>query len=141
MKYNGLRTFDRGLDFYNMIDSFFNDDYSQNRAIMNSSFKVDVEECNDKFVVYAELAGFKKEEIDIDFENGRLTLSANHSDEINKEDKNFVHKERRMTNMKRAMYFKDVKSEEISASLNDGILVVNIPKRDKESNKKKITID
>ena len=41
MKYNGLRTFDRGLDFYNMIDSFFNDDYSQNRAIMNSSFKVD----------------------------------------------------------------------------------------------------
>ena len=74
-------------DFYDMIDSFFNDDFTPQRAMRSATFKVDVIDEDKDYKVEAELPGFSKDEIDIDFEDGKLTISAEKNEEVNEENK------------------------------------------------------
>lgn len=129
-------------DFYDMIDSFFNDN-SQERALRASTFKVDVLENEDSYKVEAELPGFSKDEIDVDFENGRLTICAEKNEETNEEDKerNYIHKERKTSKMMRRMYFKDIDEENLSAKLDGGVLEISIPKKADEIKSRKIEIE
>lgn len=129
-------------DFYDMIDSFFNDN-SQERALRASTFKVDVLENEDSYKVEAELPGFSKDEIDVDFENGRLTICAGKNEETNEEDKerNYIHKERKTSKMMRRMYFKDIDEENLSAKLDGGVLEISIPKKTDEIKSRKIEIE
>ncbi|MET3617153.1 HSP20 family protein [Peptoniphilus olsenii] len=129
-------------DFYDMIDSFFNDN-SQERALRASTFKVDVLENEDSYKVEAELPGFSKDEIDVDFENGRLTICAEKNEETNEEDKerNYIHKERKTSKMMRRMYFKDIDEENLSAKLDGGVLEISIPKKTDEIKSRKIEIE
>ena len=46
-------------DFYDMVDSFFNS--SMNTDVFESSFKLDVSEDEDKFLVEAEMPGIEKD--------------------------------------------------------------------------------
>lgn len=128
-------------DFYDMVDSFFNT--PMDREVFESSFKVDVSEDDDKFLVEAEMPGIKKDSIDIDFDRGNLTLTVNSSTEKDDsdEEKNYIHKERKSTRMTRSMYFGDIDEENIKARLEDGILEIEIPKEKEEKTNKKIEIE
>lgn len=130
-------------DFYNMIDSFFNDEIPSQKTMNACSFKVDIAEAEDGYTVEAELPGFNKEEIDIHLEEGQLTISAEKTEESDHsdEDKNYIHKERRFSKMSRSMYFKDIDEEHLKAKLDDGILTIEIPKLEKEETFKKISIE
>ncbi|NMW85305.1 Hsp20 family protein [Peptoniphilus sp. AGMB00490] len=129
-------------DFYDMIDSFFNDDFTPQRAMKSATFKVDVIDEENDYKVEAELPGFNKDEIDVDFEEGNLTISAEKNEEVNEENKerNYIHKERKSSKMVRRMFFKDVDEENMSAKLEGGILEIIIPKRAEEKKNKKIEI-
>ncbi|MDD7352040.1 MAG: Hsp20 family protein [Peptoniphilaceae bacterium] len=129
-------------DFYNMIDSFFNDDFTPQRAIRSATFKVDVIDEENDYKVEAELPGFNKDEIDVDFEEGNLTISAEKNEEVNEEnkEKNYIHRERKSSKMVRRMFFKDVDEENMSAKLEGGILEIIIPKKPEEKKTKKIEI-
>ena len=122
-------------DFYDMIDSFFNDDFTPQKAMRAATFKVDVIDEDKDYKVEAELPGFSKDEIDIDFEEGKLTIT----DEENKE-KNYIHRERKSSKMMRRMFFKDIDEENMSAKLEGGILEITIPKKTEEKKNKKIEI-
>lgn len=129
-------------DFYDMIDSFFNDDFTPQRAIKSATFKVDVIDEENDYKVEAELPGFNKDEIDVDFEEGNLTISAEKNEEVNEEnkEKNYIHRERKSSKMVRRMFFKDVDEENMSAKLEGGILEITIPKKPEEKKNKKIEI-
>lgn len=129
-------------DFYDMLDSFFSDNTNE-RAMRAQSFKVDVLENEDSYTVEAELAGFNKDEIDVDFEDGKLTISAEKNEETNDEDKerNYIHRERKTSKMVRRMYFKDVDEDNLSAKLVDGVLEIKIPKKNDADKSKKIEIE
>ncbi|WP_296127135.1 Hsp20/alpha crystallin family protein [uncultured Anaerococcus sp.] len=126
-------------DFYDMVDSFFNS--SMNTDVFESSFKLDVSEDEDKFLVEAEMPGIEKDSIDIDFDRGQLTLTVNSHTEHSDEKKNYIHKERKSTRMTRSMYFGDIDEENIKAKLDKGILEIEIPKRKEEKTNKKIEIE
>lgn len=125
-----------------MIDSFFNDDFTPQRAMRSATFKVDVIDEDKDYKVEAELPGFSKDEIDVDFEDGKLTISAEKNEEVNDENKgkNYIHRERKSSKMMRRMFFKDVDQENMTAKLDGGILEITIPKKTEEKKNKKIEI-
>ena len=53
----------------------FNDDFFDMSNI-NGSFKADIRETDNEYLIEAELPGVKKEDIELDYENNNLIISA-----------------------------------------------------------------
>ena len=119
------------------LDDFF-DDFGKVKV---SDLKCDIYDDGDAYVVEMDTPGFNKDEIDVHIEKGYLTISAEHSDEKNDEDKNYIRKERVYGSTKRQFYVGDVDEDSIKASFHDGVLKVIVPKREEISNKKTIEIE
>lgn len=123
---------DRGFEeFYSWIDDFFNGSLAPTGGVnpMAASFKVDVEDREDAYVVDAELPGYDKDDITITLEDGRLSIAAEKSESEEEEGKNYLHKERRTSSMKRTMCFKDIDEEHLEATLDAGVLRIVVPKK------------
>lgn len=119
----------RENNLFNYLDSIeknFFGDISQDF----SSFRTDIIEEGNQFVLKAELPGFKKEEIKVDINGDRLTISAEHNDEIEEKKDNYIRRERRYGSFSRAFDISNIKVDEISADYNQGILTLNLPKRE-----------
>jgi len=127
-------------DFY-MIDDFFNDNWMQGRNLLRDTFKIDVRETDQEYVVEAELPGIKREEINLSIEDENLCISVNRNEEVKSDDNNYVHRERRVTSMSRRIHLINSNMEEIKAKLEDGVLVVTVPKQEKTNNSRIIDID
>lgn len=133
------KDFDDFGDFYNLVDDFFN--WPSRRNLMKNTFKVDVEEDKDKYLVEAELPGVGKDEVNIEMNEGSLNISVKREENINEEKKNYIHKERRYSSMSRSIYLEDAKSEGIKANLENGVLKITVPKESKPNNSVKIDIE
>lgn len=128
-------------DFYNMLDDFFNDTWpSSGRSLLGDTFKVDVRDCENEYMIEAELPGIKKEEISLDLNEGKLTVSVKREESIEKSEKNYIHKERRYGSMQRSIYLADADSEGITARLEEGLLKINVPKVAKTDHSRRIEI-
>jgi len=128
-------------DLFNALDDFFNYDWTSKRNLIGDTFKVDVEDEGAAFLITAELPGISKEAVFLDFEEGRLTISVKHEQTENEEKKNYIHKERRVCNMSRSVYLADSDPEGIKAQMDNGVLSVTVPKRDKQQSMRKISIE
>ena len=127
--------------FYDVLDDFFSDAPNISRNLNHDTFKIDIEEKDNEYVVEAEIPGVYKEEVDIQLDDGRLTISINREESEDIEEKNYIHKERRYTSMSRGVYLDNIVNDDIKATLEDGVLSINIPKKDKVDEVKKITIE
>ena len=65
----------RGLSINDMFNDFFNDDMLS-EFNSSGSFKTDIKENPEGYVIHAELPGVNKEDINIDYNNNYLTISA-----------------------------------------------------------------
>ena len=130
-------------DFYNMLDDFFNDGFLSNpsRNLLRDTFKIDIQEKDNEYLIEAELPGIKKEEIDLSIDNDNLCISVNREEESNKDGKNYIHRERRSSSMSRRVRLAGAKLEDIKAKLEGGILVVTIPKDARVATSRKIDIE
>ena len=101
-----------------------------------SSFRVDVVESEGKYEVFAELPGFAKEEITVSYdEECHLRISAERPEPVDDSLK-YLYKERRTGKCERVFYIDDIIEEEVSVSLEDGVLHVVLPKALEGKNKK-----
>ena len=107
----------------------------------NDAFKMDVEDTGEAYVVSAYLAGVNRDEIDVELNEGRLSISVNKTETEEQQGKNYLHKETRSWSATRGVYLKDAAVEGLSAKLDNGVLTVNVPKRDAKVNVTKISID
>ena len=128
-------------DFYNMIDDFFNDGLMPRRNLSRDSFKLDIVEKDNEYLIEAEMPGVKKEEIDLGIEDDNLCISLNRTEESNRDGRNYIHRERRSTSMNRRVRLANAKLSEIKAKLDDGVLTVTIPKDDRTNTSRKIDIE
>ena len=128
-------------NFYNMLDDFFGDGLMPNRNLLRDTFKIDIEETEKEYLIEAELPGIKKEEIDLGIEEDNLCITVNRSDEVNNEGKNYIHRERRTSSMSRRVRLANANLSDIRAKLEEGVLIVTIPKEDKTSASRKIDIE
>ena len=94
--------------------------------------KTDIKEKTDKYLIGIELPGYQKENIKIDVEDGYLTVHAEiNSDNEEKEEGKFVRRERYVGSCSRSFYVgNEVKSEDIKASYKNGILKIEVPKKE-----------
>jgi HSP20 family protein len=100
---------------------------------------VDVAETQEKILVRAEVPGLKQEDIQIEFENGLLTLRGERK--LEKSEGTTWHRvERVYGNFSRSFTLpRSVDPERISATYREGILEIDVPKKE-EAKPKNIRI-
>lgn len=108
--------------------------------------KTDVHEEDNKYEVDIDLPGFKKDEIKLSLENGYLSVGAQKSRNNDKKDRKgkLIRQERYMGSMQRSFYVgNDITEEDIRAKFEDGVLKLDIPKKEesKVDEKKLIAIE
>ena len=119
---------------FDLFDDFFDEGLFNKKE--KNMMKTDIRELKDKYVIDIDLPGFKKENINISLNNGYLNISAKNSTEINEEEEKYVHQERFYGECSRNFYVGDsIKEEDISAEFKDGILKIDIPKKNDEEEK------
>ena len=105
--------------------------------------KTDIREHDTGYELDVDLPGFKKDEINIELENGYLTISAAKGLDKDEQDKKgkYIRKERYAGAMQRSFYVGDaVTEEDVKAKFEDGILRLSIPKKDAKAVETKKTI-
>ena len=105
--------------------------------------KTDIREHDSGYEVDVDLPGFKKDEINLELENGYLTVSATKGlDKDEKDDKGkYIRRERYAGAMQRSFYVGDtLTQEDIKAKYENGILSISIPKKDAQAVETKKTI-
>jgi HSP20 family protein len=127
--------------FQNMLDDFFADAWPFARSLAGDTFKIDVQEDEKEYIVEAELPGVKKHEVDVSLNEGRLNITVNKKVKVDKKEKNIIHKERRLSSMSRNVFLGDSVSDGIKAKLEDGLLTIMIPKKEKPDSSVKISIE
>ncbi len=98
-------------------------------------FRTDVKDLGEKYVLEAELPGFKKENINVEVEDGKLTIIAERSSEKSDNEENIVHSERIYGTFTRSFDVSSVQTDEITATFVDGILSLELPKKKEEEPK------
>ena len=123
-----------------LFDDFFGDPFEmmvpQSRNPLygkhaKNLMKTDVRETENTYELDVDLPGFSKDEIQIDLENGMLTISAAKGLDKDEEDKKgrYIRKERYAGECSRSFYVGEgLMPEDITASYDSGILRLSMPK-------------
>ena len=105
------------------------------------SFPVDVEEKNGNYEITCDLAGVKKENIQIDFVDSILTIKA--EKKVEKDEKaRYIVCERTNQKFRRDLDFGNIEAENLNAKFENGILkIALIAKKPIDHAKRNITIE
>lgn len=120
---------------FDMLDDFFTP------VSTPADFKMDVEDAGDHYVVSAHVPGVKRDQIDVELNEGRLSISVDKKESDEEKSKNYLQKETGEYSCTRGVFLKDAATSGLSAKLADGVLVVNVPKQDEKANVTKVSID
>ena len=114
-------------DFEDVFQTFF--DSPKNKVAFQPRW--DVVESGDSFQVQVELPGLSEEDVNVEFEDGVLSISGEKKVEHAEEGK--LHRRERFSgSFKRTLEFNvPVELDQIEASFTNGILEVNVPKSEK----------
>ena len=102
---------------------------------------MNVEDAGDSYVVTAELPGVKKDEVDVELNEGRLSISVDKKESDEEKNKNYLQKETSEWQASRGVYLKDAATDGLTAKMDGGVLTVNVPKQAEKSNVTKVAID
>ncbi len=135
-------------DIFDEMDNFFNDDFfggncrmPRERRQFDSTtglMRTDVIEKDNAYELEAELPGFNKEDIKIDLKDDTLTISASHNENNDEKDKDgkYIRRERRSSSYQRSFHVEGLKPEDIIAQYRNGVLTVDLPKKEAVEQKK-----
>ena len=119
--------------FPSVLDELLNTDWLAGRNTGNSvtSPAVNVMENDDAFKVEVAAPGIKKEDFNIELDNDLLTISSKAEKLEKTEEGNYTRKEFNYASFKRSFNLPDtVNTAEIKATYTDGILSIDLPKRE-----------
>ena len=105
--------------------------------------KTDVREKEDGYEIDMDLPGFKKDQVELSLENGYLTVTANKGFDKDEKDKQgrMIRQERYAGSMQRSFYVgQNMTEEDVKAHFEDGVLHLNLPKKDAKKVPEKKTI-
>ncbi|EAU90954.1 small heat shock protein [Coprinopsis cinerea okayama7 len=149
--YDFDRFFDEAFNFRNFRSGETGTQLQRRQSATNGDgairyFKprMDLHEDKEKNLVTAtfELPGLKKEDISIDVQNGRLTVSAESKSSSEHNENGYAVRERRFGKFSRTLQLPEgLKDDTIKASMQDGVLTVTFPKTSPELAPKKIAIN
>ena len=100
--------------------------------------KVNVYEYEDKIGIIAEIPGLKKKQLNIEVEDGVLTISGDKHGIEEQDGATVLRRELKASSFKRSFELgEQLDSDSINANFNDGILSISIDKKEPETPKKK----
>ena len=126
----------------NLFDEFFDDPFMRMPTFSyrnplygkraKNIMKTDVRELENGYELDIDLPGFKKEDVDLQLQDGYLTIQA--SKGLDKDEKNekgqYIRKERYTGQCSRSFYVGDqIEAKDVSAKFEDGILKISLPKK------------
>ena len=122
----------------NLFDSFFDDFTKPARSLRwslpaSSVMKTDITESDGGYEIGIDLPGYKKEDVQAELKDGYMTITATkQSDTEDKDDQQrFIRRERYSGTCSRSFYVgEDVEQEDIKARFEDGVLKIQIPKKE-----------
>lgn len=99
-------------------------------------FPIDIRENNNELIIEADIPGVKKQDIEINLEEQRLTIKAAIKKSEEKKSKGYLHRERSYTGFYRTITLPTrVIPEKAKASYKDGILKIVVPVKEKKEKK------
>ena len=99
----------------------------------------DIKRNENGITLFIEIPGFSKEELNISYDKGYLTVLAER--EISEEERKEFLRRERANSLKRSYYVGEIDENAISAKYESGILTVNLPKKQKVETVRKITVE
>lgn len=99
--------------------------------------RANVAETEEAFEISVDLPGLTAEEVELEFEDGKLTIAGTRKNEAEEEGKTFHRVERRSGEFRRSFTLgQDVDPDKVEAGFKDGVLRVTVPKAEKVRPKK-----
>ena len=130
-------------DFEKMLSPSF-ETRSTFPKMFESSLACNLIDEGDRFVITADMPRVKKEEVNLNVGDDYIEISAEHKESEEEKKKKFIRKEQSEISIHRKMSLPErVKSSDVKAKLEQGILTVNLPKEEPTPKPKstKIEID
>ena len=137
----------------NLFDEFFDEPFGMMPSFRGRNplygknarnlMKTDVRETENSYELDVDLPGFKKDEIQLQLENGYLTISAAKGLDKDQKDQQgrYIRQERYAGACSRSFYVgEQVEPKDVSASFEDGILKISLPKNSPKELPKNTTI-
>ncbi|MDP3442186.1 MAG: Hsp20 family protein [Ignavibacteria bacterium] len=121
-----------------ILDDFFNDEFFL--PSFNSNSHLDVYQEDNKYVVEVDLPGYKKEEINMSFNNDLLTIKAEHKEEKKEDTKKYIYRSRSQSMFTRQIRFNNIDHSTIDAKFEEGVLKVILPIRGESEVVKRIEV-
>ena len=137
----GENLFDDWMDQFDK--AFWNNSNPLYGKHAKNMMKTDVREHDTGYELDIDLPGFKKDEIQVQLEDGYLTVCAEKGLDKDEKDKKgrYIRQERYAGAMQRSFYVGDaVTEEDIKAKYENGILSISVPKKDAKAADEKKTI-
>ncbi|MEO1021613.1 MAG: Hsp20/alpha crystallin family protein [Bacteroidota bacterium] len=135
IKYNrpNIDVFNRS--FNDIFDEFFTTP-AVSRKTSRFVPSVDISETDSSFDLAVQVPGLKKDDISIDLENGRLTISGERTLNKDEKGKNYHRVESSYGSFSRSFYLPDTIDEDtVKATYEDGILNITIKKAESKAKK------
>jgi len=130
----------RPTSFRNFVDRFFNDEFVGG-SVPSLSPKVDIAETDKEYEIQFHVPGVKKTDFNIDLNGDQLTISGERKLNDEEKEKNFHSVESHFGSFSRTFYLPEVVNrEKVDAKYEDGILMVTLPKDEKQTAKKQIVV-
>lgn len=109
---------------------FFGDYEKASNSPGLPGFKTDIKDTGDNYVIEAELPGFKKEDIKIDINGDSMTICAENTKTTEeKDDSSYIRRERTFGSVARTFDISEIRSADITAAFENGILTLTLPKK------------
>ena len=114
-------------NLFNRLLDVFDEPFT---SLNTQGFKVDVKDNGSSYELTADLPGFNKDNVTLNYEHNYLTISAKKEDSHDEKDDqdNFIRRERSYGQMSRSFYISNVDERKATAEFKDGVLKVQLPK-------------
>lgn len=129
---NFLSIYDPFREMDNFERHFFDSPFFGTSSSSMAGFNTDITDEGDSYKLTADLPGFEKGDINIDINDNTLTLSAERHSEFEKEDKKgkYIRVERSYGSYSRSFDLTGIKSDNIEAKYDNGVLTLTLPKEE-----------
>lgn len=124
------------IPFERRTSNLFNYLDQMNRAFWDNSessvvpCSTDIIDQGNQYLLRTDLPGYNKEDIHIDMDGDRMTISAQHKEETQTDDNTYIRRERRYGSMSRSFDVSGIDTSGIQAKYENGVLELTLPKKE-----------
>jgi HSP20 family protein len=130
-------------DAESFIGELINENFVPGKFTIKNNTPTDIKEFEEKFVIEIELAGFKKENISVEYSNSELLVKAvskNNVESLDTSNFDYRIKERSSEDLTRIFNIPFIEDSTIEASFENGVLVIELYKIKNDEIKKSVNI-